>query len=80
MQKLSRIACLVTALVLSSLATADADWTPPKGRCEILCGDTFESFQSTVEQCCNELHQCSNGQFVWGARWGYWDDLLPYDC
>jgi hypothetical protein len=79
MQKLSRIACLVTALVLSSLATADAV-TPPEGKCQILCGDTIESFQSTVAQCCNELHQCSSGQFVWGTWWSYWEDLLPYDC
>jgi len=83
MKKLSRVACLVTALALTSLATADAfPDTRPYPRCFITCSTGEYSFESTYEQCCwGGPYQCPNGGDVWEVQWKHEaTNLNGYDC
>ena len=65
MKKLARIACLVTALVLSGFATADAY---PIGVCNNSCGDWFFT---GYRICCDSQYQCSDGSVGYGLSWNY---------
>jgi hypothetical protein len=66
MKKLTRIACLATALVLAGLATASAwpndGWT----RCHYSCGQTVSTW---LGDCCGTMYQCSNGDWGYALWW-----------
>lgn len=65
MKKLARIACLVTALMLSGFAAADAAFI---GVCNNSCGDWFFT---DYRSCCNSQYQCSDGSVGYGLSWHY---------
>jgi hypothetical protein len=76
MKKLSRILVLTAALVLVSLAAADA--YPVYDRCYYVCGDLVLEGYATYGGCCsyggNEL-SCPNGASPQGISWGGYTTL-----
>lgn len=65
MKKLTRIACLVTALVLVGFANAGAQQWDGYVYCYYSCGETVITWAG---ECCGTQYTCSNGN--WGvALW-----------
>jgi hypothetical protein len=68
MKKLTRIACLVAALVLSGFASAGA-W-PDGGYCYYDCGgQPVWVWAESKDHCCGTQYQCSDNSFAWALWW-----------
>jgi fatty acid desaturase len=71
MKKLTRIAFLVTALVLAGFATAGAWQWEGYTYCYYSCGEAVLVYADEwTDPCCGTQHYCSNGS--WGVAMS-WD-------
>lgn len=84
MKKPARIACLVAALVLSSIATAGAwPWWADEGEgyCEIMCPNGMETVITYWGECCNSMNTfyCSDGSSA--SAWSWTNTYgVSYSC
>lgn len=45
-------------------------WQEDYGDCYLLCGEAFELvYFQTYEQCCNQLHRCSDSSYPSSKHW-----------